>query len=169
MKGQHPVGKIPSFRNQGHEGLFPQHRFANIRSNGQTWASNDKFKMRENLNRNEVFKASSDVSRGPRAGRVKDLSSLSSDKDQLTPMIRRDQYNLKDFKMKYEQAMFFVIKSYSEDDVHKSIKYNVWSSTPKGNEKLDAAFRDAVRRSNEKGTTCPIFLFFSVSSEYPFT
>lgn len=125
--------------------------------------------MREKFNRNEVFEASSEMSRGPRARRVKDPLSLSTDKDQLSSMIRRDQYNLKDFKTKYEQAMFFVIKSYSEADVHKSIKYNVWSSTPKGNEKLDAAFHDAERKLNEKGVACPIFLFFSVSLEYPFT
>lgn len=169
LKGQHPAGKIPSFPNQGHGGLFPQYRFSNSGSNGQAWVGNDRFKMREKFNRNEAFEASSEMSRGPRARRVKDPVSLSTDKVQLSSMIRRDQYNLKDFKTKYEQAMFFVIKSYSEADVHKSIKYNVWSSTPKGNEKLDAAFHDAERKSNEKGMACPIFLFFSVSLEYPFT
>ena len=33
----------------------------------------------------------------------------------------------------YSDAKFFVIKSYSEDDVHKSFKCNVWASTPNGN------------------------------------
>ncbi|KAK8572131.1 hypothetical protein V6N13_047743 [Hibiscus sabdariffa] len=32
-----------------------------------------------------------------------------------------------------------------EDDVHKSIKYNLWSSTPRGNEKLESAFEDAQK------------------------
>ncbi|KAF9604104.1 hypothetical protein IFM89_002779 [Coptis chinensis] len=41
-------------------------------------------------------------------------------------VIRRDNYNLPDFPTKYDHALFFVIKSYSEDDIHKSIKYNVW-------------------------------------------
>ncbi|XXG60497.1 hypothetical protein AAC387_Pa04g2393 [Persea americana] len=168
LKGQHPAGKIPSFPNQGHGGLFPQYRFSNSGSNGQAWVGNDRFKMREKFNRNEAFEASSEMSRGPRARRVKDPVSLSTDKVQLSSMIRRDQYNLKDFKTKYEQAMFFVIKSYSEADVHKSIKYNVWSSTPKGNEKLDAAFHDAERKSNEKGMACPIFLFFSVNKSGQF-
>ena len=40
-------------------------------------------------------------------------------------------------------ARFFVVKSYSEDDVHKAIKYGCWSSTPAGNKRLDAAYRDA--------------------------
>ena len=30
-------------------------------------------------------------------------------------------------------AKFFVIKSYGEDDVHKSIKYKLWASTKRGN------------------------------------
>jgi len=42
-------------------------------------------------------------------------------------------------------ARFFVIKSYSEDDVHKSIKYGVWASTKSGNEKIDAAFRESCQ------------------------
>ena len=39
-------------------------------------------------------------------------------------------------------ARFFIIKSYSEDDVHKSIKYGVWASTDTGNRRLDSAFRE---------------------------
>ena len=35
---------------------------------------------------------------------------------------------------------FFVIKSYTEDDVHKSVKYGKWTSTATGNARLDAAF-----------------------------
>ena len=70
----------------------------------------------------------------------------------------REQYNKEDFPVDYENAMFFVIKSYSEDDVHKSIKYNVWASTPNGNKKLAAAYQEA----QQKPGGCPIFLFFSV-------
>lgn len=55
----------------------------------------------------------------------------------------RDEYNLQDFQTDYEDAKLCIIKSYSEDDIHKSIKYDVWSITPNGNKKLDAAFRDA--------------------------
>lgn len=72
-------------------------------------------------------------------------------------------YNLPDFQTDYEDAKFFVIKSYSEDDVHKSIKYSVWSSTINGNKKLDAAFRDAETKTLKDGKKRPIFLFFSVS------
>lgn len=74
-----------------------------------------------------------------------------------------DQYNKDDFPVDYVNAKFFVIKSYSEDDVHKSIKYNVWSSTPNGNKKLNSAFEDSRRLANGDSDSCPIFLFFSVS------
>lgn len=79
-------------------------------------------------------------------------------------IISRDQYNRVDFPVEFVNAKFFVIKSYSEDDVHKSIKYNVWSSTPNGNKKLNAAYEDAKIISAGDSRGCPIFLFFSVSN-----
>ncbi|XP_022719276.1 uncharacterized protein LOC111277241 isoform X2 [Durio zibethinus] len=75
-----------------------------------------------------------------------------------------EQYNKEDFPESYSDAKFFVIKSYSEDDVHKSIKYNVWASTSNGNKKLDAAFREA----KEKPDGCPVFLLFSVNTSGQF-
>ena len=81
-------------------------------------------------------------------------------------VIKRDQYNLPSFQTKYEEAMFFVIKSYSEDDIHKSIKYNVWSSTLNGNKKLDSAYQESQKKVAENGGTCPVFLFFSVRQSY---
>ncbi|CAH8330202.1 unnamed protein product [Eruca vesicaria subsp. sativa] len=83
-------------------------------------------------------------------------------------MIKRDQYNLPSFQTKYEEAMFFVIKSYSEDDIHKSIKYSVWSSTLNGNKKLDSAYQESQKKVSEKGGTCPVYLFFSVNASGQF-
>lgn len=51
-----------------------------------------------------------------------------------------------------------MIKSYSEDDIHRSIKYEIWCSTEHGNKRLDQAFRE---RERENGI---IYLFFSVNS-----
>ncbi|KAJ8574026.1 hypothetical protein K7X08_010537 [Anisodus acutangulus] len=76
----------------------------------------------------------------------------------------RKQYNCQDFPVTYADAKFFIIKSYSEDDVHKSIKYNVWASTPNGNKKLDAAYQEAQQKSGG----CPVFLFFSVNTSGQF-
>ncbi|KAM1313446.1 hypothetical protein ACFX13_017590 [Malus domestica] len=52
-----------------------------------------------------------------------------------------------------KDAKFFIIKSYREDNVHKSIKYGVWASTPNRNKKLEAAYREA----KEMHDSCPIF------------
>ncbi|CAA0829439.1 evolutionarily conserved C-terminal region 7 [Striga hermonthica] len=79
-----------------------------------------------------------------------------------------DDYNKEDFPVEYKNAKFFVIKSYSEDDVHKSIKYNVWSSTPNGNKKLYAAYECAQKIAAGDPRGCPIFLFFSVNASGQF-
>ncbi|XP_038720860.1 YTH domain-containing protein ECT2-like isoform X2 [Tripterygium wilfordii] len=74
------------------------------------------------------------------------------------------ELNKADFAVDYANAKFFIIKSYSEDDVHKSIKYNVWASTPNGNKKLDASYQEAQQLSDG----CPVFLFFSVNTSGQF-
>ncbi|ESQ38866.1 hypothetical protein EUTSA_v10022464mg [Eutrema salsugineum] len=75
------------------------------------------------------------------------------------------EYNKEEFPATYSHAKLFVIKSYSEDDVHKSIKYSVWSSTPNGNKKLNAAYNEAKEKSDE---SCPVFLLFSVNTSGQF-
>ena len=52
-------------------------------------------------------------------------------------------------------SKFYVIKSFSEEDVHKSIKYGVWSSSKNGNLTLSNAFQT----SHDKGGE--VYLFFS--------
>ncbi|CAF1704299.1 unnamed protein product [Brassica napus] len=54
--------------------------------------------------------------------------------------------NNHDFFTDYNDAKIFIIKSYSKDNVHKSIKYNVWASTSNANKKLDA--RPRTRKNN---------------------
>uniref|UniRef100_A0A3P9IB44 YTH domain-containing family protein n=1 Tax=Oryzias latipes TaxID=8090 RepID=A0A3P9IB44_ORYLA len=65
-------------------------------------------------------------------------------------------YNPKDFDWNLKNARVFIIKSYSEDDIHRSIKYSIWCSTEHGNKRLDSAFR----AMNGKG---PVYLLFSVN------
>ena len=67
-----------------------------------------------------------------------------------------NDYNPKSFDMSPKNARYFVIKSFSEDDIHRSIKYEIWCSTDHGNKRLDAAYK----AQNGQG---PIFLFFSVN------
>ena len=87
----------------------------------------------------------------------------SGNADPQNGFANRDQYNKPDFITNYENAKFFVIKSYSEDDIHKSIKYNVWASTPVGNKRLDSAYQEALTKCGGDTNKYPVFLFFSVS------
>ncbi|XP_076931621.1 uncharacterized protein LOC143596837 isoform X2 [Bidens hawaiensis] len=118
---------------------------------------------------------SSDKNRGPRTPSsntqltVKAYSTRAGNVDaQGNITIFMDQFNKDDFPVDYVNAKFFVIKSYSEDDVHKSIKYNVWSSTPNGNKKLNNAYEEAQKLSVGDSKGCPIFLFFSVNASGQF-
>lgn len=54
-------------------------------------------------------------------------------------------------------SRFFVIKSYSEDDIHRSIKYEIWCSTDHGNKRLDDAFKERYKDGGH------VLLFFSVN------
>ncbi|KAL8540744.1 hypothetical protein ACS0TY_002102 [Phlomoides rotata] len=103
-----------------------------------------------------------ELARGPRADSRSNPAKSQFENEQLSYVVDWDSYNLSDFRIVYEHAKFYVIKSFCEDDVHKCIKYNVWSSTPSGNKKLDDAFREAEAKIIETCVECPVFLFFSV-------
>ncbi|KAI0345266.1 YTH-domain-containing protein [Trametopsis cervina] len=72
-------------------------------------------------------------------------------------LIATKGYNPVEFDTRPFFAKYFVIKSYTEDDVHKSLKYEIWSSTDPGNKRLDKAFKENAGRG-------PIYLFFSVNA-----
>ncbi|CAN0126168.1 unnamed protein product [Lampetra planeri] len=65
-------------------------------------------------------------------------------------------YNPSDFDCSPRDLRAFIIKSYSEDDVHRSVKYSIWCSTEHGNRRLDGAYR----AMQGKG---PVYLLFSVN------
>ncbi|KAG1338837.1 YTH domain-containing protein ECT4 [Cocos nucifera] len=156
----------------------------NFGSNVHGWASVDTYRPRFHFNAVANNGSGSpnilvEQNRGPRTNRLKgQWMSAGSDGAELSKAsarivegnitINADQYNGDDFPVDYSIAKFFVIKSYSEDDVHKSIKYNVWSSTPNGNKRLDGAYEDAQRISVGKPRKCPVFLFFSVNASGQF-
>ena len=71
-------------------------------------------------------------------------------------LVNKCNFNPKNFDCNPKEAKFFVIKSYSEDDIHRSIKYSVWCSTENGNKKLDAAFKGLKGKG-------PMYLLFSVN------
>ena len=54
-----------------------------------------------------------------------------------------------------DSSTFYVIKSFSEEDVHKSIKYGVWSSSKNGNQTLTNSFNLTKEKNGN------VYLFFS--------
>lgn len=67
----------------------------------------------------------------------------------------KNHYNPAEYSNPPEGSRFFVIKSYSEDDIHRSIKYEIWCSTDHGNRRLDQAFNSSEKKK--------IFLLYSVN------
>ena len=74
----------------------------------------------------------------------------------LETLRAQNEYNPRSFDFDCKNARFFVIKSFSEDDIHRSIKYEIWCSTDHGNKRLDAAFKERQGKGS-------IYLFFSVN------
>ena len=60
-------------------------------------------------------------------------------------------------KLSIENDKFFVIKSFSAQDVYNSISYKIWCSTENGNQKLNNAFKET------KVANGSVYLFFSVN------
>ena len=172
-QGYYAVAKFPVY-NQGKGGLLYSNNSVNLKANVKGWSGTEELKARSKVNGFNHVTLFGDKNHGTGTVNAKGAlqsggnaaESLASDEIEngtsITSPIRRDQYNLPEFSTKYDHAHFFVIKSYSEDDIHKSIKYNVWASTPNGNKRLNSAYQDAQARMTEKGSKCPVFLFFSV-------
>lgn len=155
----HRPAKVESFPNQ-----MPGH--VNNGCNLRITANDISVNRRQKTNLRRHAEGCSDVICGPRANRQKPPENKQH--VGVAPLFLPNQFNSSDFQDNHEQAKFFMIKSYNEDDVHKSIKYSVWSSTQTGNKKLDDAFLDAEDRVKRTGTKCPVFLFFSVNTSGQF-
>ncbi|KAF7986524.1 hypothetical protein HWV62_26228 [Athelia sp. TMB] len=97
----------------------------------------------------------------PQSGQVQQagngLPGFANAPIDVPSLIAAKGYNPSAFDIRPSYARFFVIKSYTEDDVHKSLKYEIWSSTDPGNKRLDKAFKECAGRG-------PIYLFFSVNA-----
>jgi len=176
-KGYLPSSKFVTHNNNQGKSSVYQNKGINVKESGRSWTNSDKLKTRSKLNGHGDSDISNENSHtddsrhslSPRGDAVGLSSTGDANNTIPSPVaISKNAYNLPDFVTKYEQALFFVIKSYSEDDIHKSIKYNVWASTPNGNKRLDNAYRLAQERMAEKGTKCPVFLFFSVNASGQF-
>lgn len=178
MSRMYPNSRVYGQYGSAYRAGFPSSGF-DSRAGGHGWYTVDpKYKPRgrggfysHGSENNEL----GELNRGPRSGHFKVQKGLGpapaisvkgqggvlpNDANEGSTLVpEKELYNKVDFPDNYSDAKFFVIKSYSEDDVHKSIKYGVWASTVNGNKKLHSAYQE----SKEKSGGCPVFLFFSVS------
>lgn len=107
--------------------------------------------------------SSTDTSNSKNASSKKGLPSVSQatsksrlqQSDIVGKLHSQNKYNPPEMTINLTNARYFVIKSYAEDDIHRSIKYSMWTSTEHGNRRLDQAFKE------QKGK--PIYLFYSVN------
>ncbi|RUS83516.1 hypothetical protein EGW08_008695 [Elysia chlorotica] len=83
-------------------------------------------------------------------------NATASAANPVLDQLKYNNYNPKEFNLNPKSARFFIIKSYSEDDIHRSIKYNIWCSTEHGNKRLDSAFREREGKG-------PVYLIYSVN------
>ncbi|KAJ6726589.1 YTH YT521-B HOMOLOGY DOMAIN-CONTAINING [Salix purpurea] len=173
----HPIDNISNSKVRPHQNqlkvtLPASNDFSNFGSSAYGRTSVDKLRSKFHAGRtlsdlNGNVELLGEQNRGPRINNMKNqlavkahTTKLRNDNGLGNIIIQADQHNKDDFPTDYADAKFFVIKSYSEDDVHKSIKYNVWSSTPHGNKKLHSAYEDARKLDLGRPRGCPIFPVF---------
>ena len=82
----------------------------------------------------------------------KTLKEITKSFPQLQSVI--DSENLETEKIKNSYS--FILRSNNDDDIHKAIKYGIWSSTPQNNEMLSNIFKKAQEEQKD------IYLFYSV-------
>ena len=116
---------------------------------GRGWYPVDGYKKTKSFNYGRGYSEE-------KADRLNELCRGPRSSEGLNSTVKQDSPVVENFPETLVNAKFFVIKSYSEDDVHNSIKYGMWSSTPTGNKKLNAAYQ-------ESSQDCSVYLLFSVS------
>ncbi|KAJ6336552.1 hypothetical protein OIU76_006435 [Salix suchowensis] len=122
-------------------------------TNSQGWLSleNSKLRGRSSISLcgcNSSLDILSEQNRGPRASKSKAQNIADHG-----PFVDDNKHSKPSAKIHDD-----------EDNVHKSIKYGVWASTPNGNRKLDTAYSEA----KDKQDPCPVFLLFSVNASAQF-
>ncbi|CAF0887737.1 unnamed protein product [Rotaria sordida] len=149
-----------NYYNSGSSNYYDRSSYSQQQQQTST-SSNNNNNKRSNLNYQQNYSSSrttNNMINGSDATSPIGQQPISAANQEILDALKRNhQYNPKDFNLNPKGARFFVIKSYSEDDVHRSIKYNIWCSTEHGNKRLDAAFREREGKG-------PIYLFFSVNA-----
>lgn len=75
----------------------------------------------------------------------------------------KKKYSLPYIKIDVKKnSIYFIIKSFNIENIHKAIKYNVWSTTYSGNILFNQAYTLAQSRDAD------VYLFFSTNSTFAF-
>eukprot|EP01017_Pseudomicrothorax_dubius_P033858 TRINITY_DN4583_c0_g1_i11.p2 TRINITY_DN4583_c0_g1~~TRINITY_DN4583_c0_g1_i11.p2 ORF type:complete len:370 (+),score=70.40 TRINITY_DN4583_c0_g1_i11:146-1255(+) len=85
--------------------------------------------------------------------RAKDYSSLENLRESF-PSLKRLEVPPSDGVL--TNAQYFILTSNTEQDLHKAIKYGVWTSTPRTNKVLSSEFQEAKKNIQN------VFIFFSM-------
>uniref|UniRef100_A0A1J3FMJ0 YTH domain-containing family protein n=1 Tax=Noccaea caerulescens TaxID=107243 RepID=A0A1J3FMJ0_NOCCA len=194
LMNPHNSHESPSIDQFGHnDHLYPNHGLYGLYGNvidsghaygtfgydswklGRGWYPVDGYRKTRSFNYGRSYSEEkadrlNELCRGPRSTDSKIQHGAAANSTMLekmkqdVPVVDLQRYNGENFPDTFVKAKLFVIKSYSEDDVHNSIKYGVWSSTPTGNKKLNAAYYEAKENSQD----CPVYLLFSVNASGQF-
>ncbi|XP_020578768.1 YTH domain-containing family protein 3-like [Phalaenopsis equestris] len=177
-KGYAQANNFNSYPSPEKNSLLIPNMTSNAKTTNKAWIGSEKQIKTNQTPGTADFDMLNEQNRGPRTTGSQGAwisgydstagSEVNDSNGTLVASIKKEDYNLPDFTTNYDQAIFFVIKSYSEDDIHKSIKYNVWASTPNGNKRLENAYQAAQQKAAEKGCKCPVLLFFSVNASGQF-
>ena len=86
--------------------------------------------------------------------KLEHYSDVSKIKCAFPSTLRMNDANFDQLKLR--RAKFFILRSTCDDDIHKAIKYGMWTSTYKNNVLLN----DLFKKYSRSGT--PIYLIFTV-------
>ncbi|XP_015126342.1 YTH domain-containing family protein 2 isoform X1 [Diachasma alloeum] len=161
-QGGHPGHQGHQGGHQGHQGHQPHQSHGHHQSPSQPQNQNQNQNHHNQSQNQHQHQHSTSTQHQPQSHQSNQYSSqqvtaVNISHPVLDELKVKNDYNPIEFDQTAPGAKFFVIKSYSEDDIHRSIKYEIWCSTEHGNKRLDQAYRDAVREG------APLYLFFSVN------
>lgn len=103
---------------------------------------------KEFLSKDKVYKYQNEFKR---AANYKSMESIVETYPELKDV------NSAEFDIsKIENARFFIIRSNNDDDIHKAVKYGLWTSTPNSNALLNTAYEESKKTNDD------VYLVFSV-------
>ena len=65
-------------------------------------------------------------------------------------------FNKEHLMYEFQNAIFYVIRSKKIDDIHKAVKYGVWTSSPQNNKRIEESF---YHKQNQNGNIFFVYTF----------